>query len=119
MDKCKRCNKFRLKLSDSWTVNDGSVVGGFNQYFSVKITHTLPYGWGDEKVCLTCQKQAVNRLATMIDNEIEKLNKSVMGLCPLCDSDVVSTERRPNGNDKCVNGHVYPSHMTKEKVFNE
>ncbi len=31
------------------------------------------------------------------------------GLCPKCGSVGVSRERRPNGNDRCVNGHEYPS----------
>lgn len=37
----------------------------------------------------------------------EKPNK--MGYCPHCQSKVVSRERRINGNDKCENGHVFPS----------
>lgn len=31
------------------------------------------------------------------------------GYCPLCGAVGVSRERRPNGNDKCANGHTYPS----------
>lgn|GEM_PF-5456159 len=31
------------------------------------------------------------------------------GKCPECGADGVSRERRPNGNDTCANGHVYPS----------
>ncbi len=31
------------------------------------------------------------------------------GRCPHCGSPGVERERRPNGNDKCSNGHVYPS----------
>lgn len=31
------------------------------------------------------------------------------GNCPKCGSKGVSRERRPNGNDKCANGHVYLS----------
>jgi len=31
------------------------------------------------------------------------------GLCPTCKTEGVSRERRPNGNDRCANGHIYPS----------
>ena len=31
------------------------------------------------------------------------------GKCPKCDSKGVNRERRLNGNDRCVNGHAYPS----------
>lgn len=34
---------------------------------------------------------------------------SPYGRCPHCDSFAVSRERRPNGNDTCASGHVYPS----------
>lgn len=33
----------------------------------------------------------------------------VYGYCPYCGEPGKTRERRPNGNDKCVNGHVYPS----------
>jgi hypothetical protein len=31
------------------------------------------------------------------------------GVCPECGSLCAERERRPNGNDRCRNGHVYPS----------
>ena len=31
------------------------------------------------------------------------------GYCPTCNAPGISRERRPNGNDECENGHVYPS----------
>jgi hypothetical protein len=34
---------------------------------------------------------------------------SFYGFCPTCGSDGVSRERRPDGNDICRLGHVYPS----------
>ena len=36
-------------------------------------------------------------------------DKPVYGYCPRCGGRGYSRERRPNGNDKCVNGHTYPS----------
>ena len=34
---------------------------------------------------------------------------AVYGYCPQCGAKGVMRERRPNGNDKCANGHTYPS----------
>ena len=33
----------------------------------------------------------------------------VYGYCPECGAKGEMRERRPNGNDKCANGHTYPS----------
>lgn len=41
------------------------------------------------------------------------------GFCPVCGVPGISRERRPNGDDRCENGHVYPSSqalMTTLKV---
>ena len=34
---------------------------------------------------------------------------AVYGYCPECGAKGVMRERRPNGDDKCANGHTYPS----------
>jgi hypothetical protein len=34
---------------------------------------------------------------------------AVYGYCPECGAKGVMRERRPNGHDKCANGHTYPS----------
>ena len=34
---------------------------------------------------------------------------SAYGKCPICGANGKSRERRPNGNDRCENGHTYPS----------
>lgn len=31
------------------------------------------------------------------------------GYCPRCGASGITRERRPNGNDRCANGHEYPS----------
>lgn len=31
------------------------------------------------------------------------------GTCPHCGARGISRERRPNGNDRCAQGHIYPS----------
>lgn len=47
---------------------------------------------------------------------MEKLNTSnqsqgegVYGYCPMCGARGIARERRPYGNDRCENGHCYPS----------
>jgi hypothetical protein len=35
--------------------------------------------------------------------------KALYGYCPHCGLPGLSRERRPNGNDRCSQGHVYPS----------
>jgi hypothetical protein len=41
------------------------------------------------------------------------MNPFPYGLCPICGAPGVRRERRPNGNDTCENGHVYPSAQAK------
>jgi len=36
-------------------------------------------------------------------------NITVHGICPGCGGKITLRERRPNGNDHCENGHVFPS----------
>lgn len=38
-----------------------------------------------------------------------------LGYCPICHAPGVRREKRPKGNDKCANGHTYPSAQAKEK----
>jgi len=44
-----------------------------------------------------------------LGQEIEQEPVAVYGYCPQCGAKGVMRERRPNGNDKCANGHTYPS----------
>jgi len=44
-----------------------------------------------------------------LGQEIEQEPVAVYGYCPECGAKGVMRERRPNGNDKCANGHTYPS----------
>jgi hypothetical protein len=39
-------------------------------------------------------------------------HKKYYGYCPRCDAPVKSRERRPNGNDVCLNDHCFPSAYT-------
>lgn len=36
-----------------------------------------------------------------------------LGYCPHCGAAGVQREKRPNGNDTCENGHVYPSRAAR------
>ena len=38
------------------------------------------------------------------------------GYCPICAAPGVSRERRPNGNDRCKNGHTYLSANAQGKL---
>jgi hypothetical protein len=40
---------------------------------------------------------------------VEQEPVAVYGYCPECGAKGVMRERRPDGNDKCANGHTYPS----------
>ena len=44
-----------------------------------------------------------------LGQEIEQEPVAVYGYCPECGAKGVIRERRPNGDDKCANGHTYPS----------
>jgi hypothetical protein len=57
-------------------------------------------------------KNLSNRISTLIkDRPIKKVVG--YGFCPQCGAKGVSRERRINGNDKCENGHSYPSREAK------
>lgn len=45
--------------------------------------------------------------------------KSPYGFCPICGSIGIGRERRPNGNDVCINGHVYMSSTSVPAKGNE
>lgn len=45
----------------------------------------------------------------------KELGESFYGSCPICGAVCRLRERRPYGNDICVNGHTYPSKDAKEK----
>jgi hypothetical protein len=49
------------------------------------------------------------RLGLYEDAYAEQEPVAVYGYCPECGAKGVQRERRPNGNDKCANGHTYPS----------
>lgn len=42
-----------------------------------------------------------------------------IGYCPICGLPGVMRERRPNGNDRCAMGHIYPSATAKPDPVSE
>lgn len=77
-------------------------------------THALtmcpPDSWpfADPKVRRTRLNLAAEKVAELLAAaEVELADP--YGRCPHCGAAGVSRERRPNGNDRCQNGHVYPS----------
>lgn len=44
--------------------------------------------------------------------------QSPYGRCPICGANGVQRERRPNGNDRCENGHEYPSKDAVHETHN-
>ena len=51
--------------------------------------------------------EAITAIKEALAQEQEPV--AVYGYCPECGAKGVMRERRPNGNDKCANGHTYPS----------
>lgn len=47
-------------------------------------------------------------------NAIESSDES-LGYCPMCNSKGLMREKRPNGYDRCVNGHSYSSTHARPK----
>jgi hypothetical protein len=68
--------------------------------------------WDRNKKAITALKERLAdpmREVQRLGQEIEQEPVAVYGYCPECGAKGVQRERRPNGNDKCANGHTYPS----------
>jgi hypothetical protein len=69
----------------------------------------------EESELFVCVDKDIVRFAHLVAaKEREALAQTqelvaVYGYCPECGAKGVMRERRPNGNDKCANGHTYPS----------
>jgi len=55
--------------------------------------------------------QALLEMRQFVDDLEGKL--SPYGYCPHCSKPGIERERRPDGNDKCESGHVYPSRCAR------
>lgn len=68
-------------------------------------------------ICVICQKQKYHRAKLMTGIGEAKMDDIIedapYGYCPICGAAGYSRERRPNGNDRCVNGCVYLSASAK------
>lgn len=62
-------------------------------------------------------KAMVEYVKKLEQNEQKTENKkAILGHCPTCGAKGVMREKRPNGNDKCANGHTYPSTKAKYDI---
>jgi len=73
--------------------------------------------------CATCRgtldKTKLCRVCAAHQDEIEKLKTVPLapyGFCPICGAPGVLRERRPDGNDRCNQGHTYPSRSSVGEV---
>lgn len=92
------------KEYDEWIVKNFNGEGIFKLYTSPR----------DQSAKIAELEAEIAKLTAIIENmkvEDNVFSKSDLpyGICPVCGGAGLSRERRPNGNDKCVNGHVYPS----------
>lgn len=73
------------------------------------------YHGGDERPVYVSRANAVRTdltlgdLRAIVSNGQEPDETPGYGTCPQCGAQIVSRERRPDGNDRCENGHVFPS----------
>ena len=92
------------KEYDEWIVKNFNGEGIFKLY-------TSPRDQSAKIAELEAEIAKLNAIIEdmkVVDNVFSKSDLPY-GICPVCGGAGLSRERRPNGNDKCVNGHVYPS----------
>lgn len=78
----------------------------------------------DKVICPNCvhefaaiPENVQKRLSALVDTTVDKSGQGsdtpvmagMYGYCPVCKAKGNIRERRPDGNDHCVNGHTYPS----------
>ena len=63
------------------------------------------------KKAITAMREALAEQETVLPGggHVPAVPVAVYGYCPECGGAGVMRERRPNGDDKCTNGHKYPS----------
>jgi hypothetical protein len=64
-------------------------------------------GWWETSTGAKFGAEALKQILELLAQTQEPV--AVYGYCPECGAKGVMRERRPNGNDKCANGHTYPS----------
>ncbi len=56
---------------------------------------------------------ADGRTLQLLADYVQKPEPTVVRCCPRCGSSLVATERRPDGNSTCDQGHVFPTASCK------
>lgn len=105
-----------------WGPDTGKSNGGMDLYkeLTENVRHALcEFNDPDQTVeyCVAQMWIGFKRLEKRLSDALAELEKperlisvtSPYGLCPTCNGVGVDRERRPNGNDTCVNRHTYPS----------
>lgn len=54
-------------------------------------------------------EERFKQLRKIMDAPHRLTEETPYGLCPKCGAPGVAREKRPDGNDTCRNGHIYPS----------
>ena len=67
--------------------------------------------WRDRFDAITAIREVLAQPETVSPGGgyVPPVHVAVYGYCPICGGAGVMRERRPNGDDKCTNGHKYPS----------
>lgn len=73
----------------------------------------------DDRMCAKCGlKVAPKAKSEPVGQSTPPTGREKYGFCPQCGAKGVNRERRPNCNDRCVNGHEYPSADAVTHPFN-
>ena len=59
--------------------------------------------------CITAYRHKNGLMYPTKPEASDENNKAPYGYCPLCNKPGITRERRPDGDDTCVNGHKYKS----------
>lgn len=83
------------------------IVGQTGQVEVEEFRHQLAMALLTGRIDRIMEAEVNRSQAEMINKWCEE--RRGYGRCPTCEGQIVSRERRPNGNDRCERGHVFPS----------
>lgn len=83
------------------------------------MTRCPPHDFGEDKTSLKamllhpCSKCGLMGIDALLGAAKVPLPPPKYGYCPLCNARGVARERRISGNDRCQQGHTYPSRLAR------
>lgn len=90
----------------------GAFLLGEASYMGLQFGDSVKYGRTQARFWWrTDLRKILSALATKQPMPLSEDVKAPYGLCPICGFPGYSRERRPDGNDRCMKGHEYPSAM--------